>query len=212
MLVNYWPMSNLTDVIKGIALTSTMSSKIFQTFDRFRNPYSAYYLRYSFFAIPAGNILSSDFTVTLWLNLNSYIPLARVFEFGYGQSETISLLLDNGGKTLCALINNSTVTSRINSTNELSLYTWYHIGFTYSNSYGYLYLNGVLIANGYLNPISNISRSPNYIGKSGDIYIDAVFSDFKIFQGLITANELFYEYNNSSKLYPLNAGTSKDYI
>ncbi len=66
-LINYWPMSNLNDLI-GEANLYNGYNYLFVS-DRFCTPNSAIYLRNGYLQIPDGVYLSGDFTVTVWISL-----------------------------------------------------------------------------------------------------------------------------------------------
>ncbi len=62
---------------------------------------------------------------------------------------------------------------------------------------GYIYVNGNQVANDTLNVPNNITRINNYIGKS-DLNADAIYDEFKIYEGALSSSNIMNEYKINS--------------
>ena len=78
--MNYWPMSNQSDVVGGANLFGRSSYSFVP--DRFCSANSAIYFNKGYLQVPEGVYFSGDFTFTAWVYLKSYQPWSRIFDFG----------------------------------------------------------------------------------------------------------------------------------
>jgi hypothetical protein len=78
---------------------------------------------------------------------------------------------------------------------------WYFISFVLSGTTGFVYVNGNQLGTGTLHVPNNIIRTSNFIGKSNwvtQLNADAIYDEFKIYQGALSSNKIMNEYQNSS--------------
>jgi hypothetical protein len=102
-LINYWPMSNLSDLVGGANLFGGGNYSFVS--DRFGSPNSAIYFNKGYLQVPEGVYFSGDFTVTAWIFLKSYQSWSRIFEFGNGRdSDNVGLAMNATSSHLCGLI------------------------------------------------------------------------------------------------------------
>ncbi len=64
-LTNYWPMSNLSDVVGGANLFGGSSYSFVS--DRFNSSNSAIFFNQGYLQVPTGVYFSGDFTFTAWI-------------------------------------------------------------------------------------------------------------------------------------------------
>jgi hypothetical protein len=191
---NYWPMSNVSDLVGAANLFGGENYSFVP--DRFCSPNSAIYFNKGYLQVPEGVYFSGDFTVTAWIYLKSYQSNSRIFDFGNVTSYNVFLAMVD--KT--SQIEGSTIIdlspSHINSTSIINLNEWYFISFVLSGTTGFIYVNGNQVANGTINIPNNLQRTTNYIGKSnfGDQNADAIYDEFKIYQGALSSDDIMNEY------------------
>ena len=197
---NYWPMSNLTDVVNGANLFGGSSYSF--TCDRFGSENSAIYFNKGFLEVPSGVYFSGDFTFTAWIYLKSYQSLSRIFHFSNGQaSDEIYLSMIRTTSIIEACIYKGSLPKFIDTSSIINLNKWYFISFVLSGTTGYIYVNGSQVGTGTLNVPNNIIRTANYIGKSNnpsDSNADAVYDEFKIYQRALSSVEIMNEYKINS--------------
>jgi hypothetical protein len=192
-------MSNLSDVV-GEANLFGGSSYSF-TYDRFCSPNSAIYFNQGYLQVPTGVYFSGDFTVTAWINLKSYQSWSRIFDFGNGQIENVFLGMHGISSQLAGSIYISTSFKYIQTSSIINLNKWYFISFVLSGTTSFIHVNGNQVGTGTLNIPNNIRRTTNYIGKSNwpwDSDANAIYDEFKIYQGALSFDDIMNEYQNSS--------------
>jgi hypothetical protein len=203
---NYWPMSNLSDVVGGANLFG--GSNFMFTSDRFGAQNAAIYFNQGYLQVPTGVYFSGDFTVTTWINLKSYQSYSRFFDFGNGAgSDNVLLSMTESFSKMHGVIFKSSLSSYIQTSSIINLNEWYFISFVLSGTTGYIYVNGNQVKTNQLNVPNSILRANNYIGKSnfGNANTDAVYDEFKIYQGALSSSDIMNEYqislNNGKLLY-----------
>jgi hypothetical protein len=198
-LTNYWPMSNLSDVVGGANLFGGGNYSFVS--DRFGSPNSAIYFNKGYLQVPEGVYFSGDFTVTAWIFLKSYQSWSRIFEFGNGRdSDNVGLAMNATSSYLCGLVYIGSLRFSIQTSSVINLNKWYFISFVFNGTTGYVYVNGNQVAYGTLNLPNNITRTNNYIGKSNwptDFNADAIYDEFKIYKVALSSNEISSEYQSS---------------
>jgi hypothetical protein len=200
-LINYWPMSNLNDQMGGANLFG--GSNYLFTSDRFCSPNSAIYFNKGYLQVPSGVYFTGDFTVTAWIYLKSYQSYSRIFDFGNGQASDNVLLGINSthSKIRGNIFDISLSVSPIITSSLINLNEWYFISFVLNGTTVYIYVNGKQVKNGASKKPNNILRTNNYIGKSnwvGHLNADAVYDEFKIYQGALSSSDILNEYLISS--------------
>ena len=199
-LINYWPMSNLSDVVGGANLFGGLNYSFVS--DRFGSPNSAIYFNKGYLQVPEGVYFSGDFTFTAWIFLKSYQSWSRIFEFGNGDgNDNVALAMNGASSKISGLMFNGSFGSYIHTSSIINLNKWYFISFVLNGTTGYIYVNGSQVINGTLNVPNNIIRTRNYIGKSNwatDLNADAIYDEFKIYKVALSSNEISNEYQSSS--------------
>jgi hypothetical protein len=191
-------MSNLSDVVGGANLFGGSSYSF--TYDRFCSPNSAIYFNQGYLQVPKGVYFSGDFTVTTWINLKSYHSWARIFDFGNGQIENVFLGMHGISSQLAGSTYISPSFKYIQTSSIINLNKWYFISFVLSGTTSFIYVNGNQVGTGTLNIPNNIKRTTNYIGKSNwpwDSDANAIYDEFKIYQGALSFDDIMNEYQNS---------------
>jgi hypothetical protein len=215
-LTYYWPMSNLSELING---KSNMFNEFNYTYvkNRFNIPNSAIYLNYEYLKIPPGIYFNSTFTITIWLNKQSYnLPsnLSTIINFQYNNNNdniynNIYLKI-NSYQTFFGIdlinynniIGNSQIYSLPMQSLPIELFKtniWYHLAITIDlNSIGHIYLNGIEITNGTLlqPPFDYFYTDYNYIG---DLFnTNDIYSDLKIYNNYFDSTEIMNDYLNNN--------------
>jgi hypothetical protein len=199
-------MSNLSDVVGGADLFGGSSYSF--TYDRFCSPNSALYFNKGYIQVPTYVYFSGDFTVTAWINLKSYQSYSRIFDFGNGPgSDNVFLAMVDTTSQIGGFAFIGSSFSSIQTSSIINLNEWYFISFVLSGTTGYIYLDGNQVVTDTLNVPNNVTRTNNYIGKSNwatDLNADAIYDEFKIYQGALTSNDILNEYlkngSNNGKL------------
>jgi hypothetical protein len=200
-LINYWPMSNLTDLISGSNLFGGSSYSF--TFDRFNSPNSAIYFNQGYLQVPSSVYFSGDFTFTAWIYLKSYKTNSRFFDFGNGESSNnIGLAMSGLTSKIYGFILKNSILLQIQTSSIINLNEWYFISFVLRSTTGCIYVNGIQVANSSFNVPNNLQRTSNFIGKSNwgvdsNIYADAKYDEFKIYQGALSSTDIMNEYQIS---------------
>ena len=80
-LINYWPFTgDLNDEIGESHLKIGENANLVE--DRFGNPKSAIRLNNGYLIAPSGTYFYGDFTLTVWIKLNSNKYQSRIIDFG----------------------------------------------------------------------------------------------------------------------------------
>ena len=182
-------MDNLTDSVGGA--DSNCDARFFSfVHDRFCFQNKAISLadKYGSLNLPTGIYFSTDFTISAWINLKS---INKNNYFG-----NFILQIGGRGNFVIFYVRNSCLgiqveSSSLESTPIIQLNQWYHVAVTLQDTSASLYVNGVLVKSGTCNKPPNVTRFANCIGCVGRIIID----EFKIYQGALTANDVFNDYN-----------------
>jgi len=200
-------MSNLSDVVGGANLFGGSSYSFVS--DRFNSSNSAIFFNQGYLQVPTGVYFSGDFTFTAWIYLKSYQSWSRIFDFGNGAgSDSIYLSMIGTTSKMEACIYKGSSYSLINPPSVINRNNWYFISYVLSGTTGFIYLNGNQVATSTLNVPNNIIRTLNYIGKNnwaGNPFADAIYDEFKIYQGALSSVEIMNECkinsNNGIKKY-----------
>ena len=193
-------MSNLSDVVGGADLFNGSSYSF--TYDRFCTVNSAIYFNKGYLQVPAGVYFSGDFTFTAWIYLKSYQSYSRIFDFGNGQGiDNIGFaMLETTVQMYGFSFKNRSKTIIQKSSIKINLNEWYFVSFVLSSTTGYIYVNGNQSLTGILNVPNNIMRTSNYIGKdnwAGYPNADAIYDEFKIYQGALSSEDIMNEFQIS---------------
>lgn len=173
-------MNNLSEIISGADLISGSLSYFNLACDRFNNSNSSIYI-ISYLNIPLTVIVSTDFTITLWIQLTSS-SRSNVFH-----SESIQLMIINQYVTFKIFSSGQS----FQSVTSLQLNRWYHLAFVLNATVGYIYINGIQDSKSLLLPIS--------FGPFTYLKLDnAIYDDIKIYNDKLTATEIMNDFKISS--------------
>lgn len=153
-------------------------------------------------SLPAGIVSTlNDFTIATWVKLTAVSTWARIFDFG-NNTTTNMFLVPSSGSTIRFAITTSGSggEQRINGTANLTTGAWIHVAVTLAGNTGTLYVNGAQVGQNTamtLKPSSLGNTTLNYLGKSqyADPYLNGQLDDFRIYNGALTAGEVFSLYN-----------------
>ncbi|MCB1128626.1 MAG: LamG domain-containing protein, partial [Verrucomicrobiae bacterium] len=148
--------------------------------------------------LPVGVVSTlDDFTVSLWVKLNSISTWARVFDFGYADgANTMYFTPRTAGGVARFGIKINNVGQNLEAPAALPTGDWVHLAVTSSGSTTTLYLNGVEVAS---NPSMTFKPSDmgitdqNYVGAtqfSWDPFLDGAVDEFKIFSAALSPEEV----------------------
>jgi len=208
VLINYWPMNNLSDIVGGANLYGGANYSF--TTDRFCSPNSAIYFNSSsyllsgsyyrnttaYLQVPSGVYFSGDFTVTAWIYLISYQYYETIFDFTINNgsvTDNVNLKLQHDYK-IFGTIRNGTNGSFLTTGLIINFNQWYFVSFVLSGTTGYIYVNGNQAVTGTMFIPNNMMRTKNNIGQ----YANAIYDEIKIYQGAFSATQIMYQYQNSS--------------
>ncbi len=221
VLKNYWPMSDLNDVVGGANLYGGSSYSF--TYNRFCSPNSAIYFNNGYLQVPPGLYFTGDFSVVIWIYVLSFVSNTRIIDFSNGNyTNGVALSMAGGSFVIKAGIYNSPsdytiLANWITTPSIIQLNQWYHVVFTLTGITGSIYVNGIQQCTGTLIAPSYISRQYNYIGNANPAqsYPNAIYDDLKIYENSLTSAQVLNDYTISSangKTYTLNYCPRKSYF
>lgn len=210
-LTHYWPIdqtAGLMDVITGVNLTGVNTQYLN---DRNGNGSSAIRVTGSgsYLRAEPGDYFTSEFTITVWMYAVDYSAgqsWPRILDFGNGQSqENIAIsysMLSKQGVPSFGMVNPVIYKE---ASYPITTGKWYHFALSVNSTTAALYINGISISTGTLSsPVTPISRSSNYFGKSNyatDSPSNAVFDEIKFFGKALTHQQVIYDYLRNSTPY-----------
>ncbi|HYX07398.1 MAG TPA: LamG-like jellyroll fold domain-containing protein, partial [Bacteroidales bacterium] len=122
--------------------------------------------------------------------------LQRIFDFGTGENESMSLTTSTGviSGQLRFSMKNGDLEEQLNAP-HLALYTWTHVAVTLEASGASMYVNGELVTESDNFTINPLDFKPvlNYIGRSqndSDPLFYGYIDDFRIYNYALQANEI----------------------
>lgn len=148
--------------------------------------------------IPNGAIERlSEFTISTWVNMDSLVTWARIFDFGSSTSTNMFLAAaDNNGKIQFSLTPANGTAQTLTTATAIPTKTWCFIAVTLGANKASIYLNGTLIASGlsFTNrPYDLGATTTNYIGKSqwaSDPYFKGYIDDFRFYNYAMTIDQV----------------------
>jgi O-glycosyl hydrolase len=149
--------------------------------------------------LPAGIVSGlTDFTVEVWVKLNSTANWTRIFDFGRNTTTNMFLTPLNGSNSRVRFAITTTGSGgeqRIDGTSGLSVGPWHHVVVTLKTNRGVLYVDGVPVGtNGSmtLKPSSLGNTANNYLGKSqySDPYLNGALDEFRIYNVALSPAEI----------------------
>lgn len=157
--------------------------------------------------LPSGVVNGlTNFTITVWVNLDANTVWSRVFDFGTGTANYMFLTCSNywTGDVRFA-INAGSGEQVIDGAAPLPRSTWTHVAVTRSGGLGILYVNGVEVGRNSgmtLYPALLGVTTQNYIGKSqfADPYLNGRVDEFRIYPDALSAADVaaLYAYQPST--------------
>jgi len=150
-------------------------------------------------SLPSGVVDGlTDFTISVWVRLDTISDWSRIFDFGTGTSVNMFLTPRNGstGTVRFAITTGGAGgEQRINGSAALATGVWTHVAVTLSGNTGILYVNGDEVGRNStmsLTPGSLGVTTQNYIGKSqyDDPPSDGCFDDFLLYSNALSAAEV----------------------
>ena len=136
-------------------LSLTPSSSYTWVNDRKGNASSAVYLNLQFFTLPSAIYFAGDFTITGWVNVQSYSSWSRMLDCNNQPPGTtvnrnnVEIAVTAGTTGLpdqCITIPNSNTDNNIMSNTVIALGSWNFLAGTLSGTSGSLYMNNILVA------------------------------------------------------------------
>jgi hypothetical protein len=154
-----------------------------------------------YISLPAGLLTDiADFTVAAWIYRNAYGDYQRVFSFGTGISQYMTLLASTqqgwGGARFTISVNGNTGEENINVGASVVVGQWVHVAVTQYGKLATLYVNGVAVNTNtgqWQAPFRLGNTTQNWIGRSqfdGDPYFNGLVDDFRIYRGALSADRV----------------------
>jgi hypothetical protein len=149
-------------------------------------------------SLPAGIVSTlTNFTIEVWVKLNSIGSGARLFDFGSSTSNYMFLapLSASSGKLRFAITTPGNSVLAIDGTNALSAGVTNHVVVTLNGNTGMLYVNGAAVGTNNamtLNPSSMGSTANNWLGRSefSNPYLNGVLDEFRIYNRALSPAEV----------------------
>ena len=198
--------SNLWDFNNDLSDMSSSKNLIYGqnyefTSDRYCKLKSAVYLKQGYLQAPPGVYFSGDFTISLWIWLNSYQSFARLIDFsdGYTTSEVAIYQQDNSSQISAGIYEDNN-TCFVGTLSNLSLKQWYYVTFVLNGTNNaFLYVNGNQVGTrSSMSRPESVERSQCYFGKSAnpsDSNLDAIIDTITIYQAALEQYQVIMLYN-----------------
>ena len=176
--------------------------------DRFGNPNSALALNGGWTYLPSGIYFNTiQFTITAWINPQNIGTWSRLIDFGNGQTaDNVLLALDAGNnkKPALGVFNGAVTISQPISSQTISLNQWQFLSATYDGSTIKIYINGAQTASASFayTPLSTMTRTNNYIGKSNwdqDGVSSTYIDDLRFYNISLSQNQIQTLMNQADK-------------
>lgn len=160
----------------------------------------------------------SEYTISVWIYLNSADQWARIFDFGSSTSNNMFLTVkDNNGYIRYAIKPAGVSTeTQITTTKALSTSQWVHLALVQKGTLGILYVNGEEVGrNATLNynPTSLGNTTTNYFGKSqysSDPYLKARLDEIRIYDTALEPQQISILYKAEPQNISMEAISEKD--
>jgi len=154
-------------------------------------------------SLPAGIVSTlSNFTIEVWVKLNSTANWSRIFDFGANTATNMYLTPQNGSNArlrFSITTNGAGGERQITGSSSLATGVWNHVAVTLNGSNGVLYLNGISVGTNLgvnVKPLHLGNTSNNYLGKSqySDPYLNGLIDEFRIYTVALSAPEIAATY------------------
>lgn len=136
------------------------------TEDRFGRLNSALQLENGYFKVPTNVYFGNEFTICVWIKINSFRYNSRILDFGNGIDDNVAIGFDELTGFIKFFIFDESGKSEIRSNVNISLNEWTHVAVSFLKGTAKLYINGLLDTTGPLYIPRNVIRTTNFIGKS----------------------------------------------
>ena len=150
---------------------------------------------------PGGAIdVSHGITLEAWIFPTAATIYQRFFDLGNGQAKDNILFLRNGtGNDLYVQVfNGATEGPAVIAGGVLELNTWQHIAATIApDGTAVVYWNGRAVASGTVNPLTDLPRTSNFIGKSnwaGETPFAGSMDEVAIYNGILSGTRIAVHY------------------
>ena len=176
------------------------------TNDRFGNSNSALSFQDGFYTVPADVYFSGDFTISVWIKINTLVEWGTILDFGcysaYGNKYDVYLTPSekdpNIGQPSIYMYDSNGRFNRFLSNNILNEKFWNFFVLTLSGNTAKLYINGTLTDTFYNFPVpANVVRDSNYVG--GDNFNSALLKSdldyLRIYKRALNETEIDILYN-----------------
>jgi hypothetical protein len=157
-----------------------------------------------YISLPAGIVSGlTNFTVAVWVKLDTTGNWRRIFDFGTGTTANMFLTPQSSAGTIRFAITTGGAggEQRLNGTAALPTGVWKHVAVTRSGNMGTLYVDGVQVGQNTSmtrSPSSLGNTSRNWIGRSqySDPYLDGQIDDFRIYNRALSTAEILSLFQN----------------
>ena len=161
------------------------------------------YLNKSYLSAPSAVYFSGDYSVSAWVNLQSYDKWTRLFDFSAGGDSKDNILVTTSSGTNGQVVLNTyqgAKGSGAGANSFLSLNTWTLVTVTVKGTNAQFYYNTSFVGSGSVLTANNLLRTTNYIGKANwDNPLSNMFiKNFKIYNVAIGDAEIALNYNSFS--------------
>jgi hypothetical protein len=138
----------------------------------------------------------SAFSVSVWVNPESYNNWSRIFDFSNGANNNnvnFSLSEHSTGKIHLGWRQGTSEVAKFSGEKKATLNTWNHVAAVYDGTTAFIYVNGELSAQSTVPGPRYIHRTLAYIGRSpwtADAYANAAYDDFILWDRALTTEEI----------------------
>jgi len=166
-----------------------------------------------YISIPQFTTPTNGITFTFWFRSINTVTWGRIFDFGNNAgSDNILAYINNNnlGFSVYKMVNNVMKSTQYDNVLGYSINSgnWIHIVWILNTNNSWtLYVNGSIVSNPGSNPgtgyyPTSMTRSRNYIGKSNwaDPYFIGNICDFRMFDGILTQDNITNIYNTTNYL------------
>ena len=154
------------------------------------------FLSNGYLNVPEGIYFGSSFTVIAWIKLTQILDNMTFIDFGNG-ADIDNVLIQINQYMIMASTYNGENASTISASISFQLNEWYHLAYVLAQSTGFIYINGIQVANGSQVTPMEVMRTRNFIGKSnweGDPNANAFFQNIRIYQGAKSAADILNDF------------------
>jgi len=193
----------LQDQIGGRDLFGGESYSLINGFDGKK---SAISLNNGYLEAPNGIYFGSSFTLIVWIKLIQINNSTILFDFGNEENlDSVLICISNSDVTV--KVYNGSNNEDLKAPISLQLNELYHLTYVLTQSEGFIYINGIQIANGTQYTSRSVLRNSNYIGKNNsendlnanangnaNVNANAIYQDIRIYQGAMNAKYILDDF------------------